>query len=416
MKVLMVHKFYYPGGGSDTAMFQTKLLLEQHGHAVIPFAMHHPSNLPCEFSKHFVSHLDFSRIGGGLRHRCRVLLRMLYSVEARRRIRSLIEQQKPDVAHIHNVYHQISPSVLPLLKEHGVPMVMTAHDYKLVCPSMLFLRGDGRLGCDDCRGRYFYHAVRYKCIKDSYLASTACAAEMWLHRFLKLYDLVDVVISPSWYYADKLVNYRCVEPGKVTVLPNFVRDFDPSPLDAHAPLVYVGKLTPEKGLFLLLEAVSQTSRRLLIAGDGILRNPLEEYAARVAPDNVTFLGFVSNSKIPELLSNASALVLPSLHQESCPMVILEAYTGGRPVVASRVGGVPEFVEDRVTGLLTEPGSSVALAKAIARLYSSPRGLLDMGTNARHKVEREYSPDRHYDRLMQIYAQAARQVGSGRGAS
>lgn len=407
----MVHKFYYARGGADVAMFQTKALLEKHGHAVIPFSMHHPLNKDTDYSEYFVSYLDFSGRNKGFKKACKLFNRMVYSLEAKAKISKLIDLEKPNIAHLHNIYHQISPSILPALKRRGIPIVMTTHDYKLICPSMLFLRGDGKLECDMCKGKYFFHAIQYRCVKHSRAASLACALEMYIHRFAGLYSLVDIWISPSAYYANKLIAYGLVPKHKVVVLPNFVEMFDSSPLNPNAPMVCIGKLVPEKGLFTLLEAFYKLKTlSLVIVGDGPIRNELEHYIRIHNMSNVTFKGFVENSQIKEILADASALVLPSLQQENAPITILEAYTAGRPVIVSRVGGNPEFVKEGVVGYLFKPGDVDELVSKIRLLYQSKSQIVQMGKNARELVERKYNPEIHYERLLNVYKMALKKHG------
>lgn len=183
MRILIVNKFYFLFGGTERYLFNLTDVLETMGHTVIPFAMHHESNRETPYSKYFVSEVDLS-IGRHkvLRNEIKAMGRILYSFEAKRRLRSLIEDTKPDIAHVRNVYHQLSPSVLSVLKKMGIPSVLTVADYKMICPNYdMFYKGKV---CEACKKGRFYHAVMKRCVRNSFAASGLLAIESTLHRFV----------------------------------------------------------------------------------------------------------------------------------------------------------------------------------------------------------------------------------------
>ena len=214
MKILLINKFFFSFGGTETAFFQAAKLLQEQGHEVILFSMAHPENGVSRQSPYFVSQVDFEEMCGWL-DKIRGVKRILFGRESQVKLDELLRIEKPDIAHLHNIYHHLSPAIIGTLKNHGVPVVMTLHDYKLVCPAYkLFTRG--RI-CEKCRGKHFFWCFVNKCVKKSYLKSLVCALEVLLHR--KYYNQVDRFISPSRFLISKIkeMNFS----GKCTYIANF---------------------------------------------------------------------------------------------------------------------------------------------------------------------------------------------------
>ena len=267
-RVLVVNKFHYLRGGAEHYAFDLAELLNQHGIDTTWFAMRDPRNLPAESERFFPTHVDFEHPRGI--EQVRAAGRMLYSVSARRGISALLAEQSVDVAHVHNLYHQLSPSVLGPLHRRRIPVVMTVHDFKLVCP-VYNLMSHGRI-CDRCIEGGLLNVVRQRCNRGSLAASVLVGAETWAHRRAGLYTRgVDLFITPSRFARDALV--RAGYPaGRIRVLPNFVDT------DCWAPrakrggyLAYAGRLSYEKGPDVLIQALAGTSLRGLVIGDGPAR-------------------------------------------------------------------------------------------------------------------------------------------------
>ncbi|MEX2245999.1 MAG: glycosyltransferase family 4 protein [Dehalococcoidia bacterium] len=408
MRVLQVNKFHYNRGGAETAYFATAELLERHGHDVIPFAMADDRNVPTPYDRYFVSNVELREESGGVFDRLAVAGRILYSREAEHHLDRLLRDTRPDVAHLHNVYHQLSPSVLRALGRHRVPVVMTLHDYKLICPAYtLYTEG---APCERCRGGRFYQAVAHRCVKGSRAKSAICAAEGYLHGITGIYRRhVKFYVGPSHFMVRKVVEFG-LDPRRVTHVPNFV---DP---DAFRPgqsdgtyFAYAGRLENVKGVMTLLRAVrhSETARahRLLIAGDGEQRGELEAFCRATGLDNVRFLGHLSQGDLEPVVAGAAFLVAPSEWYENAPMSVLEAAARAKAVVASDMGGLPELVKDGETGLVFHAGDVDALRAAVERLLDAPPLAADMGRRARAFVEETFSPEVHYRQLMAVYERA-----------
>ncbi|MFA4992306.1 MAG: glycosyltransferase, partial [Candidatus Omnitrophota bacterium] len=394
---------FYLKGGSEYVFFDSAEYLGQKGHKPIFFSMRHPENLPSVYDKYFVSNVDYDR--GGLGGRISSSLKILYSLEARRKVEELINRETPDIAHLHNIYHQISPSILHSLKKFNIPVVLTLHDYKMVCPShTLLCRGKA---CEACGGGRYYNCFLKGCTGDSRLKNLLNAAEMYLHHsILRIYDLVDVFISPSVFLKNKLeeMGFR----GKIVYLPNSIKSGGIVPEYKHGErsIIYFGRLSGEKGLFTLVEAVKgMRGITLKIAGEGPVEKDIRAKVSAEKIGNVIFLGYRGWRELRDEIARSMFVVLPSEWYENNPRSIIEGFACGKPVVGSRIGGIPELIRDGETGLTFEPGDPEDLRVKIEGLVNDPARIAEMGKKARMFVEREFDSDGIYKRLMVIYNQA-----------
>ena len=412
MRILVVSKFVFAKGGDAVCALGTGRLLSDTGHTVSYWGMKHPDNPTYPLEEFFIDHVDL--VGGGGR-RLRTAANILYSREAKRKIRRVLDLTRPEVVHLHNFAHQISPSILDVLEDFGIPAVMTMHDYKLVCPSYSML-SKGRV-CERCRGGRYYWCLLGKCTHGSYAKSLVNVLEMYLHhRILRIYDKIRVFISPSRFLQRKVheMGFR----GKVVHLPNFVA------LDQYVPryegdgptIVYFGRLSSEKGLLTLLEAVRGLDVELRIIGDGPLRAELEAKASANGIDNVRFLGYRRGEDLRNEIRSAVATVVPSEWYENNPLSVIESFALGKPVVGARIGGIPELVTDGMTGCTFEPGNVGDLRAKLHLLTGDPAGAAEMGRTARSVVERHNSPEGYYERLMEIYQRACAGGRLDRGRS
>ena len=393
MKILLIHKFFYRRRGAESILFDTIELLEKHGHETIVFSMQHPKNLPSKYEKYFISHVQTQDLG--LKSILK-LFRSFYSFEAKRNLEKLIRDTKPDVAHLHNIYHQISPSILSVLKKYQIPIILTAHDYKLVCPSYhLNPRGT------KCPKNIFWHAL--KCVwkrdyKDSVLGSLGVALEWLFYKVLRVYERsVDMVLAPSLYVYKNFIDYGWPK-DKIKILPNFT---DIAPIETEKPIgdyvLYVGALSFEKGTGLLIETIKALPQvKFVVVGEGSLPLP-------VLP-NLTVVGPKSRDELLDLYRNAALLYLPSIVPESFGLVVLEAALQKLPAVASNLGAIPEIIEDNKTGRLFDPNAvnAAGVASEIILELLSDRSRLDrMGELAFQKSLHLLS-ESHYKNLHEIY--------------
>ncbi|MBI5370078.1 glycosyltransferase family 4 protein [Candidatus Uhrbacteria bacterium] len=408
MRIILANKFYYPRGGAETYLLSLSYWLSAHGHEVIPFAMQHPENLQTPFAKYFVSQIntDAHQPLSWL-ERLHTFGRMMYSLEARRNMATLIFHEHPDLCHIHNIYTQISPSILDTLSDQRVPVVMTVHDHHLISPQYnIWAAGCG----PDRRKVGLVRGTLSRFHQHSYAASFAQVAAYKLHRALKLYARgVKLFITPSAYLKRQLVaggfpsEHIHVNPYGIdtrTIAPHYEHD---------GSFLYVGRLSEEKGVELIVTiAKLLPDLRFKIVG----RGPHMEFLHRLAigVDNVEFLGFRSGEELNMLYRNACALLVPSRVHEVFPLTILEAMAYGKPVIASHVGGIPEIVQDRSNGFLVSPTDVYGWTEAILRLAYDQTLQQNFSRSARASVEEQFRLDDHYRRLLTIYQEVMPRQG------
>ncbi len=404
MNILAAHKFYWPKAGAETYLLEIERLLTEAGHRVVPFAMEHPSNRPSPWSKHFVSRVEFRERRNWISDVGRAA-RLVYNNEARKKLKALIAEAGPfDVAHLHNIAHQLSPSIVDELAARRVPMVHTVHDYKLLCPVYTF-RSQGEV-CERCKGGRFAHAALRRCNAGSLPLSLTSMAEAYVHRWLRTYSKVQLFHCPSLFVMAKMLEFG-IPREKLAFLPHFVdaQRFTPV-FGGGRYALFAGRLAEEKGLATLLEAHRKTpGLELVIAGDGPLRAQLENALVPEQRARLRFAGHLTGAAFDEAWAGAACLVLPSEWYEVRPMAIHESYARGKAVVSTRLGSIPEIVEDGVTGRLVPHGDASALGEAMRELVDDPARAEAMGRAGRDLVERFYGPERHLSGLIELYQQA-----------
>jgi len=410
MKTMQVNKFWRVRGGSERYVFELSRMLTDRGHEVIPFAMEDPSNEPSRYASLFVSPVELSdpyRVPLG--KKIGTAKRILHSREAASKITTLCDLTNPDIVHLHNIYHHISPSILKPLVDRGIGTVMTMHDYKLVCPA-LRLYNNGQV-CEKCRSMRYFSCIRGRCVKGSRAASALCSVEMFYHDLTRAYTgRIDHFIAPSRFVAERLLR-RGVPEAYITVAPNFVdpQRWTPAADDADGEYVlYAGRLVHEKGIETLIRVMKLLPRiPLKIAGSGMFESRARQIVRDLGAANVEFVGFKSEREVRRLVQSSRFACTPSEWYESAPMSVLEAYACGKPVVASRIGGIPEMVREGKTGLLHESGNVESLREAFLGLWNDPDLAHEMGKNARQLAETEYSPEAHYAKILSTYKRVRR---------
>ena len=410
MQVLQINKFFFEKGGTERYFFSVSRALEKKGHTVRYFSMHHPSNLETPDSEYFVRQRDYAdRTSLGSIPKGVGFIR---SREAATNLTRLIAEAKPDIAHLHNIYHQITPSIIPVLQEAGVPMVMTLHDYKLICPNYSLF--DGGSYCYRCEGGRFRMAPVTRCNGGSFLRSSLLAIEAYWQKRTKVYDAIRMFLAPSRYIRDKFVDAGFGD-DRVAHLPSFLPSESESIESVRSSalvnlperfVLYFGRLSVEKGVRTLIEAVAKTRDiPLVICGDGPLAHELKVFKRLKNLDHVLFTGHLSKMVLERVIQRARVVVQPSLSPENAPFSVLEAMEFGRPVIASAVGGLPELVE-KAGGLDFAPGDSRALAARIKEVWEDDDLAARLGEAGRAMVADDFGEERHLARLEMIYHQVA----------
>lgn len=406
MTICMVNTFHYRRGGDSAYALNLEEGLRARGFDVASFAMKHPESVASSDADFFAEHIDYPELmrRGGLRSALKVMRSSIYNRQARESLARLLDRRPCRMAHVHSVMHHLTASVVLELHERQVPVVWTLHDMKSVCPTTLFMR-EGQV-CEACSGGRFYNALRHRCKRGSWGASAIVTAELYLHRLWKVYERAELVLAPSRFLRDRVMDAG-LRPKRIEVLPNFVAlDGPAASSEPGGYALYVGRVTQEKGVHTLVHAAADAGIPLRVVGTGEASAALEAEAEFRGWQNVTFHGHCTGPELEELYRGCTLLAVPSECRENCPMVVLEAFAAGKPVLGSDLGGLIEMLDGRGVGELVEPGSVEAWSDALSRWVGDPRASRDAGRQARDLVEREYSAGIHFQRLLELYEEVA----------
>lgn len=411
--VLLVNKFFHdvgPAGGVGRYVLQEAEDLAAAGWEPVPFAMADADARPSSWSRWFVRARDYRAARWSTRAPADALA-LLWNREAARNLAGLLRDARPRVAHLHNIYHHLSPSILPVLARHGVPAVMTLHDLRLLCPAIHMLRR-GEV-CERCRGGRFHQAVLGACVKGSRAASLLAAVETAHQTARRLYPRhVSRFLCPSRFYLEKYAAWGYPRE-RLAHLPNFVdlEAWRPSPGPADAAYLYFGRISAEKGLGALLAAQARweaagdgaDALTLRIAGEGPWADELRRRAADLRLRRVEILGPLAGSALRDAVARARFTVLPSQWYENSPFTIFESMAAGRPVAGADIGGIPELIDDGRDGVLFPPRDPEAILAALRRAAALGP---EAGAAARAKAERLWSRPAHMARLRGILGEVA----------
>ncbi len=387
MKVLRVHNHYQQDGGESAVERAERELLRRRG---------------CELCVYERHNREIEPRGPG---RARLALDAIWSARSHRELRALVARERPDVAHFTNTFPLISPSAYEACHEAGIPVVQSLHNYRLLCPAADFLR-EGR-PCEDCVDHGLWRGVRHACYRGSRPATAVSAAVLAVHRARGTYrSRVDRFVALSDFARSRFLRGG-LPPERIEVIPNCV-DPDPGPRPDPGPgghALFVGRLSPEKGVETLLEAWRQLAPELPleIVGDGPLRGALEQRVRQAGLRRVRLRGALPRSGVLGALQRARFLVVPSLCYENFPLVIAEAYARGVPVLASDRGALGELVEEGRTGLRFLPGDARDLARRVRQAWADAKRTRDWGLAARARFEERYTAERKAERLLDLYA-------------
>lgn len=401
MKVLMINKFYYIKGGSETYYFSLKKLLEEKGHQVIDFSMKNEKNFESPYSDYFVDEVDYNK-PTSIINKVSMAFKLIYSLEAKNKLEELIKKTKPDIAHLHIFQHQLSLSVLDVLKKYNIPIVYTAHDLKMLCPNYKMLNCNGV--CEACKGHRYYNCVRYSCVKDSKVKSLLATVEAYLNQARKGYNKIDVVITPSQFYYSKFLDFG-ITSQKLKYIPNFLEAMEFTSRKQEDFYLYVGRLSEEKGIGTLIEAFQQLDERLYIVGTGPIEEALRGKLRQGKNSNISLLGYKSGNELKELTESAKAVILPSEWYENSPYSAIESIRAGRPIIGADIGGIPEMVKDGANGYIFKSGDKLSLIECIKKMEMlSSEEYVTFEKASYNLFLEKFTLENHYPQLLAVYQQ------------
>ena len=406
MKILLIDVYNFNKGGAETVCFNTGKLLEEHGHEVVYFTLKWKDNRPSPFSKYFPESKE-TRVGS--LKQVKNLINYFYHFEAAKKIEQLILDEKPDLAHIHLMWGQITPSIFPVLKKYHIPVLFTVHDYRIVCPAYTFRDGSGRI-CEDCQGRHFYKCFTHTCCKGNKLMSAVMAAEQYFRNaFFNPAKYIDGFIYVSNFARNIQEKYMPTLKAKPNItLYNFSTSIGDKPkeMPSEKYFLFFGRLSYEKGVKTLLEAFKGLPQcNLKIVGTGPKEDELKAFAQSNRMGNVSFLGYKQGKELTGLVADAYFVIVPSEWYENNPMTIIEAYSVGTPVIGAQIGGIPEIIAEGETGYQFKSGNMESLGKVMTKAMALSKNEYEaLSSGCLRFAHNNLSPESYYPRLMAFYQQ------------
>lgn len=400
--LLSINNYHYRRGGSDVVYLDHAALMEEQGWTNGFFSMNHPKNFDTSWSKYFIDEIEFGH-AYSMGQKLAMASKVVYSFEAQKKLRRLLQDFPADIAHLHCIYHHLSPAIISTLRDAGVPVVMTAHDLKIACPAYKMLNDTGV--CEKCKGGNFLNVVKHRCVRGSLAASAIVMVESSVHRMLNTYQgKLDKVVVPSRFFMQKFIEWGWPR-DKFAYIPNYVDStrFEPAYVVGDY-FLYFGRLAPEKGVATLMRAASAAGVKLKIAGTGPIEAELHALKTELAGD-IEFLGYRSGAELHTLIREARAMVLPSEWYENAPMSVLESFALGTAVVGARIGGIPEMVIEGETGWTFESRNTEELTALLSRLVAMPtENIAQAGRNARHHVATHFNRAGYLQATLALYAE------------
>lgn len=405
MKILQINNRHERVGGADIVYFKTADLLEKNGHTVYFFSNRSDGMEEYVYSHFFPKKIDYRNTS---------FITNLFTVKsfirnkhAAIKLKEYIEYVKPDIAHLHLYLGGLSTSILDVLKSKSVPIVCSVHDYRLICPSYLFIDGHNNI-CERCKGGKFYNCMKYKCSENKFSQSMILSVDSYYRKYTKkIRRNIDRYIFVSNFSKEKHIEFSIDDPSKMDTLYNFMPNVeDVTPQDKKGGyFIYYGRISREKGLVNLVTAFKKTNLKLKIVGTG----PLIHSIAKADCENIEFLRYKSGSELERLVRNSSFVVVPSEWYENNPMTIIEGLSYGKPVIGANIGGIPELIEHTKSGFMFESKNVDELRSFIYKADSlSHSEYKQMSFNARSFALKKFHPTVHYEKLMMIYEKALKQ--------
>ena len=398
MKILLINNQHYLKGGAHKVYLETGKLLSENGNEVYYFSQKNSNNLSYELSKYWPEEIDFRKLTSF--EKINKTKNFFFNKEAYENIKTIVDYIKPDIAHIHLFMGGLSSSILKALKEKKIPIVHTVHDYRLICPTYLLLDQNNKT-CERCKGGKYYNCVIHKCSENNNIQSIILSLDSYYRKYFSSpIDIIDKFIFVSEFSKNKHIEFEPKFQQKSSVLFNFNKDInslDITKTEKGNYFLFIGRLSREKGIKTLVEATKELGVKLKIAGNG----PLFDYLKRES--HVELLGFKEKNDLNELIKFSRYVVFPSECFENNPMTIIETFSLGKPVIGSKLGGIPELVKDGKNGFLFEHGNKESLKQVLIKSDNVDEiQYKKMCTEALEYAENHFQPRLYYETLTNIY--------------
>lgn len=398
MKILMVNKFLYPNGGSETYIFKLGEQLIAKGHEVEYFGMEHEGRCVGNRKNSYTSGMDFH--GGSKLAKLTYPLKTIYSTEARKKIRVVLDDFRPDIVHLNNFNYQLTPSIILEIKKYEkdtnrkVKIVFTAHDYQLICPNHMMNNPKTNENCEKCLGGKFINCIKGKCIHGSTAKSIIGATEAWYWKIRKIYENIDTIICCSEFLKSKM-DSNPIFRNKTITLHNFIEQVEWEDVDKKDYVLYFGRFSQEKGIKTLIDVCKLLPDiQFVFAGTG----PLEDEINNTS--NIKNVGFKTGKDLEKLIREARFSIHPSEWYENCPFSVMESQMYGTPVLGANIGGIPELIQEDKTGELFEPSNVQQLKNKIKKLCNDKQLMQQYSENCRNiKFD---TLEKYYEKIMKIY--------------
>ncbi len=406
MKILLVNWSWYPSGGDWTYVENIHKLYEEKGYEVIPFSTHNKKNIYSPYSEYFVNTYDFKElnkhknIGNGIK----ALKTSVISKDALYKLDLLLDVHDIKIAHLNNIHHYITPAIIEKLKNKGIKIIWTLHDFKIICPENSFI-SNGVL-CEKCITGSFYHCAINLCKKKSFLASSLASFEAYYYHSKNTYDLVDCFLCPSTFLSRKFIQFG-FDPSRLLVsnscydidlIDQYLLDYaaDTTRPEPEKYVLYIGRLEEIKGIQTLIEAVKDTGIKVKIVGTGVEAQNYKTLACD--NQNIEFLGFKNKQEVFKLTRECLFVVCPSICYENLPFSIIESFLFYKPVIGSDIGGIPELVVEGKTGLLFEAANASHLCEKMNYLWQNENVVKNLGIQARELAYNMVNFNAHWNKI------------------
>ncbi len=405
MKILQVNNFHYLNGGADKMYLETSRLLSNKGHEVQFYSTRNEKNEFTFYDKYFVEEIDYYK-QKKISEKVKAMLRFIYSKTAAINLNRLLEEQKPEIAHLHVFQSRLSCSILPVLKKHKIPIVFSVHEYKVLCPVYTFLDNKTEV-CEACQGKRFYNCLAKRCNRNSFIYSFISTAESYLRdRFYSMEKYADHVIMVSDFIHNKHVQYKPSLATKASRLYNFNDNDSVRQKGVRGNyFLYFGRLSPEKGILTMLKAfIDKPGFKLKIVGTGAMEEEVKNFIEANSIRNVELLGYKKGNELNDIIRHASFTIVPSEWYESFGLIIIESMALGTPVIGANIGAIPELVKDNVNGFLFQPKNVSDMVEQMERANNTTDDVYQLlAENAQQFATDNFRREDYYTQLMAIYS-------------